>query len=124
MTAPVQIVEAIAEALYHHRFDRAACETPPFETYSQDGRAELHAQAFVALGALIESRPHHFVTFTPEKWTLEHSMECRLSGEMVGHCRFEAAVQNIAADFEEGLIGRWRLDNIDKDLPLLVEAPA
>lgn len=112
MTAPVQLADAIAEALYHRRYDRPSRQAPPFETYNESGRADFLGQAFVALAALMVARPDHFVTFDSSFWTFEHSMECRLGGEMAT-CPYVAAAKDIASNFIPELSGRWRITNHD-----------
>jgi hypothetical protein len=63
----------------------------------------------------------HYVTFTEDGWTTEHSAECRLSGQM-GDCDWLAAVRVIAAWFDPGMLGRWRITGISEGLPDLERA--
>jgi len=66
----------------------------------------------------------HFVIFTEDRWTVEHSVECRLSGHM-HECDHHAAIVRIAAEFDEDMAGRWRIDEIDSEgLPALIRADA
>jgi hypothetical protein len=70
----------------------------------QPGSAQLTVtrgewEAFVA-GIKAEERDRiyaelgneHFVIFTKDRWTVEHSVECRLSGHM-HECEYHSAVQ-------------------------------
>jgi hypothetical protein len=61
----------------------------------------------------------HYVIFTPDRWTVEHSVECRLSGEM--HCcAWHEAVVRISEDFTPAMEGRWLIKEIGSEgLPLL-----
>jgi hypothetical protein len=61
----------------------------------------------------------HFVIFTEDRWTIEHSVDCRLSGRM-HECGYHAAVARITAEFDPEMLGRWRIDG--EDLPSLVRA--
>jgi hypothetical protein len=62
------------------------------------------------------------VVFTEDRWTVEHSVECRLSGRM-HECGHHAAVARITAEFDPEMAGRWRIASIDSDgLPDLVRA--
>jgi hypothetical protein len=62
----------------------------------------------------------HYVIFSPDRWTIEHSVDCRLSGRM-HECDYHEAVVRIAYEFDPGMGGRWRIDGIDsKGLPSLV----
>lgn len=63
----------------------------------------------------------HHVTFTEDRWTVEHSLECRLSGQMP-QCAYHQAIAAIAADFEPADLGRWRIASISEGLPDLERA--
>jgi hypothetical protein len=64
----------------------------------------------------------HFVIFTEDRWTIEHSVGCRLGGQM-HECEYHAAVARIAGEFDPDMAGRWRIDGIDDDgLPSLARA--
>ena len=55
----------------------------------------------------------HYVTFTEDRWTVEHSVACRLSGRM-SECEYHAAVDEVfwgAPDPDQ--LGRWRISGID-----------
>jgi hypothetical protein len=56
--------------------------------------------------------PAHYVIFTEDGWTVEHSVECRLSGHMP-HCEWLRAVRRVAAEPRAEMMGRWRIDGID-----------
>src|SRR6266496_4184243 len=51
----------------------------------------------------------HYVIFTGDRWTVEHSVECKLSGHM-HECDYHAAVARIATWHEPDRDGRWRVD--------------
>ena len=56
----------------------------------------------------------HFVIFTEDGWTVEHSVECRLSGQM--HlCEHHKAVVRIADEFDPDMAGRWLITAIDSE---------
>jgi hypothetical protein len=64
----------------------------------------------------------HHVIFTEDRWTIEHSVECRLSGRM-HECEYHEAIAGIAAGFEPELAGRWLITGIDSEgIPALVRA--
>jgi hypothetical protein len=64
----------------------------------------------------------HWVIFTEDGWTTEHSVECRLSGQM-SSCAWHEAVRQIADVFDPDLAGRWLITSIDPNVgPALVRA--
>jgi len=64
----------------------------------------------------------HYVIFTADRWTIEHSVECRLSGHM-HECLYYSAVSLITAGFDPEMAGRWRINGIDSEgLPSLVRS--
>jgi hypothetical protein len=66
----------------------------------------------------------HYVIFTEDRWTVEHSVECRLSGQM-HTCAWHKAVQRITGEFDSAMEGRWLIKEIDSEgLPLLERAEA
>ena len=57
----------------------------------------------------------HFVVFTQDRWTVEHSAECRISGHM-HECDWHAAVARVAEDgYEADMDGRWKITHIDSE---------
>ena len=63
----------------------------------------------------------HFVIFTEDGWTVEHSVECRLSGHM-HECELHTAVGRVIG-CGAPVAGRWRIDGIDSEgLPSLTRA--
>lgn len=60
----------------------------------------------------------HYVIFTQDGWTTEHSLECRLSGQM-SRCAWHEAVRRVAATFDPRMAGRWRITGISEGLPEL-----
>lgn len=51
----------------------------------------------------------HYVIFTEDRWTVEHSVECKLSGRM-HECEYHEAIADGAADYHARYgNGRWRL---------------
>ena len=67
----------------------------------------------------ILGRDHH-VIFTEDRWTVEHSAECRLSGRM-HECAVHAAISGWA-DEEPCPLGRWRVISADGPVPVLERA--
>jgi hypothetical protein len=64
----------------------------------------------------------HFVTFDRERWTMEHSLHCRMDGDMQAGCPSENAVTKIGNPGRD-TYGRWRIVAIDSEgLPLLERA--
>lgn len=54
----------------------------------------------------------HYVIFTEDRWTVEHSVDCRLSGRMP-ECEYHAAVVRISGEFDPAMAGRWLITAID-----------
>jgi len=87
--------------------------------YSQgvaDGAAAERERLYAAFGN------DHYVIFTEDGWTVEHSAECRLSGHM-HECGYLVVVRKIAGESGPDLLGRWRISGIDSGgLPQLDRA--
>ncbi len=65
----------------------------------------------------------HYVIFTEDRWTVEHSVECKLSGHM-HECAYHDAVRLIADEYDPDRAGRWRITGIDSEgLPSLERTP-
>jgi hypothetical protein len=67
----------------------------------------------------------HHVIFGDDGWTVEHSVECRLSGSMTGNCAYWTALKHHpVTDWPDpDMAGRWRIDSIDSEgAPMLVRA--
>jgi len=65
----------------------------------------------------------HFVIFDEDAWVVEHSLECRMSGEMQRGCEWQRSIQAIGDDMR-GEPGRWRITGIDSEgLPSLERLP-
>jgi hypothetical protein len=63
----------------------------------------------------VTTAQEHYVVFTEDRWTVEHSAECRLSGHM-HECAWHAAVAHIAEDgYEADMDGRWKITGIDSE---------
>jgi len=71
-------------------------------------RAEPHIRAAI----YAELGNDHYVIFTEDRWTVEHSVECKLSGHM-HECDYHEAVSRIAAEFDPDMEGRWLITAID-----------
>ena len=94
------------------------------------GRSDVEATAHEAFCAGWEAQRErlyaelgndHYVIFTEDHWTIEHSVECRLSGHM-HECEYHTAARR-AADECNPWPGRWRINGIDGDgLPSLERA--
>lgn len=67
--------------------------------------------------------PDHFVTFTEDRWTVEHSLACRLTGAME-QCVYHQAVANVMdGPPPDDALGRWRITDIDEEgCPAMVRA--
>jgi hypothetical protein len=63
----------------------------------------------------------HYVIFTEDNWTVEHSVECRLSGRM-HECSWFEAIRRITTGWEPAMLGRWRITGISEGLPDLERA--
>lgn len=64
----------------------------------------------------------HFVTFTEDRWFIEHSLPCRIAGNM-GTCAYHAAIVEVSDDDTDPDLGRWRITEIDTEgLPALERA--
>lgn len=66
----------------------------------------------------------HYVTFTADRWTVEHSIDCRLSGRMPT-CEWHSAIEHATAERppEPHDLGRWKIVEILGGLPVLTRAP-
>ena len=65
----------------------------------------------------------HFVTFDESGWTIEHSLQCRMTGEMHRGCSHQHAVLAVLEDDHDNY-GRWRITDIDSEgLPSYERAP-
>jgi len=65
----------------------------------------------------------HYAIFTEDRWTVEHSVGCRLGGQLP-ECAYHAAVALIADLHLPNMAGRWRIAWIDSaGLPILTPAP-
>ena len=63
----------------------------------------------------------HYVIFTEDRWTIEHSVECRLSGHMP-ECVYHTAIAEAAAEYDPEMEGRWRITAISSyGIPPLLE---
>lgn len=63
-----------------------------------------------------DARPNvadHYVTFDEDGWFIEHSLTCRMAGEMAKGCRYQKAVNEIADPDDADLWGRWRITDVD-----------
>jgi hypothetical protein len=82
------------------------------EAIAQHARASLYAE----LGN------DHYVHFTEDGWTTEHSVECRLSGHM-HECEYHTAVSRVAGEYDPDRVGRWKITSLDSEgLPSLERA--
>ena len=61
----------------------------------------------------------HFVNFTEYGWSVEHSLQCRMDGEMQRGCAYERSIREIEDTADDGY-GRYRITDIDSEgLPSL-----
>lgn len=65
----------------------------------------------------------HFVNFGEDGWSVEHSLQCRMDGQMQRReCPYEHSVIEVGEP-EEDMYGRWRIVDIDSEgLPSLERA--
>jgi hypothetical protein len=79
-------------------------------------RASERERLYAELGS------DHYAIFTEDRFTVEHSVDCRLSGQMP-HCAWHAAVVRVADEFVPDMAGRWLISAIDGNgEPVLVRA--
>lgn len=81
----------------------------------------------LVLGTLVEAgfQGDHVVIFTEQNgWTLQHSLGCRVNGQM-SHCPELLAICKITGDLRRSVpIGQWRITEIDSEgLPSLERVP-
>lgn len=110
---PANAIEAGAAALQASRPE----DVLPPEGLRDDVRlivqaAAPHIRADERQKLYAELGNDHFVIFTEDGWTTEHSVECRLSGQM-HRCAWHTAVARIADEFDEDMTGRWLITAID-----------
>lgn len=65
-----------------------------------------------AVADLLIGGDEHSVVFTETAWTIEHSLRCRVGGQMAD-CPHHHAIQAVGYEPDPDLIGRWRITNID-----------
>lgn len=58
----------------------------------------------------------HYVIFTEDRFTVEHSVECKLGGHM-HECTYHAAIAEAADEPDPEMFGRWRITGISEGLP-------
>lgn len=70
---------------------------------------ELEAAIYDLLGR------DHVAIFTEDRWSVEHSLACRLSGQMPD-CEYHKAVANVMdGPPTDDMLGRWKLTGIDNE---------
>jgi len=70
--------------------------------------AEPHIRAAI----YAELGNEHHVIFTEDGWTVEHSVECRLSGHM-HECGYFTAASLVADEYRPVMAGRWKITGVD-----------
>jgi hypothetical protein len=93
--------------------DVATCDTCGL-TSEMTARFAREVQEYERERIYTELGNEHHVIFTEDGWTVEHSVECRLSGHM-HECAYYTAIASIAGQFEPGFAGRWRIAAINGD---------
>lgn len=78
-------------------------------------RADERQRVYAELGS------EHYVIFTEDRFTVEHSVECKLSGHM-HECAYHEAIALIADEYDPDRLGRWRITGISEGLPDLERA--
>jgi hypothetical protein len=64
----------------------------------------------------------HYVIYTEDRWTIEHSVQCRLGGRM-HECAHHEAIAAVSEEYDPAMAGRWLIVNIDSEgLPVLERA--
>lgn len=95
-----------------------------------EGQREVDMRIGEAVAAAERARLYaelgsdHYVIFTEDRFTVEHSAECRLSGQM-HECDYHAAVARVADGIDgpdPDQLGRWRITGIREGLPDLERA--
>jgi hypothetical protein len=88
----------------------------------QDVAHELFCAGWQALADRLGH--DHYVTDGDDWLIAEHSVDCRLAGQM-HHCAWHDAIVRAADRFDPAREGRWRITGIDDEgLPVLEGAPA
>jgi len=116
----------ISDELFRHRLRFGAgawsCRcgiTCTSRTMYQSAYAHL-AEEIAA--AILASQPHHLIEIRPDGWTIQHSMDCRIAGQLFD-CPFTRAALRL--DGPPAAPGRYvvHLDEATRDL-VLAEAVA
>jgi hypothetical protein len=81
-------------------------------TAYQHGLADGATAERVRLYAMLGN--DHYVFFTEDGWTTEHSIECRLSGHM-HECDYHTMMAPFANEHGAEMPGRWRIVSVDAD---------
>lgn len=63
----------------------------------------------------------HYVIFTDDGWSTEHSIECRLSGHM-HECAHHETIREMVGKYGPYVNGRWKIARITAGLPVLERA--
>ncbi len=124
MTIPDEAVSAAALAINNELGQKFS---PGGWRLRQIAEAALEAAAPLIAAAerrriYAELGNDHYVIYTEDRWTIEHSVQCRLSGEM-HKCVYHGAVADVSEEYEPAMAGRWRIVSIDTEgLPVLERA--
>lgn len=87
---------------------------------------EPHRHEWAVICLSCDARPNvqdHFAVFTDDRWTVEHSLDCRMNGEMVT-CKYHRAIEALIADWTDPEVrGRWKITDVGSEgLPALERA--
>lgn len=93
------------------------CDGVPLPSETLDARAALEAaEPLIRAGEreriYAELGTDHHVIYTEDRWTIEHSVECRLSGHM-HECPVHQAIAAVSEEYDPAMAGRWRVVSID-----------
>lgn len=110
--------------------DRMLMASPCYSQFHENSDVNLAKAALDAASPFVAAAERtrlyaelgndHYVIFTEDGWTTEHSVECRLSGQM-HRCAYHDAIAKVAHEFDPDMAGRWRITGIDSEgLPSLV----
>lgn len=85
----------------------------------QGTEKHVHVWYVVCRGCNVQPEVNqHFVTMEEQGWFIEHSLQCRMDGEMVRGCAWQHAMEKLFEDHPVYHVlhnGRWLITDIDTD---------
>lgn len=107
-TVPDDAARRAAIALHDRDCPLRDCEGPALGYYYDLALVALTAAAPLIEAEIYDRLGHdHYVIFTDDGWSVEHSVECRLSGHM-HECEIHRAIGRWAEAEARHPLGRWR----------------